>query len=316
MPELGTYGSKGARGGDAPKLPTVLRKGWAALVLLAGCLILLARPAFSQCLVREENTKLFGRLLTDLVQAYEKPKASDADTIASDLSAIRSPDGRDERLAQAIAGHWQQVYLDRSYPMYLHRKGSQWAEALQGAGIEDRRSHAFIVLGYALVDGEMTRELKGRCNAAAAAARQYPHTLLVCTGGATGSNNPEKHTEAGLMKAYLTGECGIAAERIYIDEEAMTTMENAVNTFRILQENGVETMTLVTSSYHQKWGQAVYNTVLALYRETEGYAPRLVANYCHPVTPVKESMKHDDRIAASQIGRLLGLPSEDMPKTR
>ena len=118
------------------------------------------------------------------------------------------------------------------------------------------------------------------------------------------------------MKAYLTGECGIAAERIYIDEEAMTTMENAVNTFRILQENGVETMTLVTSSYHQKWGQAVYNTVLALYRETEGYAPRLVANYCHPVTPVKESMKHDDRIAASQIGRLLGLPSEDMPKTR
>ena len=44
---------------------------------------------------------------------------------------------------------------------------------------------------------------------AAIAARVFPDSILVCSGGATGDNNPERHTEAGLMKQYLAGTCGI-----------------------------------------------------------------------------------------------------------
>jgi len=45
------------------------------------------------------------------------------------------------------------------------------------SGIPDTSSHAFIVLGYELKDGEMTDELKDRCKAAAAAAKMYPNTM-------------------------------------------------------------------------------------------------------------------------------------------
>lgn len=45
------------------------------------------------------------------------------------------------------------------------------------SGIPDTSSHAFIVLGYELKDGEMTDELKGRCKAAAAAAKMYLNTM-------------------------------------------------------------------------------------------------------------------------------------------
>ena len=86
-----------------------------------------------------------------------------------------------------------------------------------------------MVLGYELLNGGMTDELKGRCDAAAAAAKTFPASLLVCSGGATGQNNPQRHTEAGLMKDYLVDECGIAAERVFTDERALTTAENIIS---------------------------------------------------------------------------------------
>ena len=67
---------------------------------------------------------------------------------------------------------------------------------------------------YLLPDGEMTEELVGRCKAAAAAAKAFPDSIIVCTGGATGANNPDGHTEAGLMKEYLVKRCGISRKRI------------------------------------------------------------------------------------------------------
>ena len=104
--------------------------------------------------------------------------------------------------------------------------------------------HAFVVLGFELADGEMTDELKARCEAAAAAAKAFPDSSLICSGGATGENNPEGHTEAGLMKDYLTEQCGIAADRILTDEYAMTTAENALNTFAILKAQGIGVFTV------------------------------------------------------------------------
>ena len=164
-----------------------------------------------------------------------------------------------------------------------------------------------MVLGYQLQNGEMTRELKGRCEAAAAAARSFPDALIVCSGGATGSNNPEGHTEAGMMKAYLTGKCGIAADRILTDEEAMTTAENAVNTFRMLMENDVKSITVVTSSYHQRWGQVLCNAMAALYWRWYGYSVDIVENYCYDIQTTNKAFQKDERMAERQLRSLLGL---------
>jgi hypothetical protein len=68
---------------------------------------------------------------------------------------------------------------------------------------------AFLILGCRLENCTMTEDLIGRCGAAAAVALAFPDSVLVCSGGAAGGSSPEKHTEAGMMKAYLSEQCGI-----------------------------------------------------------------------------------------------------------
>lgn len=281
------------------------------LVLLLAALLCAAASADSRVdpansRVDPANAENFNNLLHGMSEAYEQPSAEDGAFFDLALEAIASVSEADGALAEAIVGHWRRVYLDPDYPMYLY-DGGQVADALADAGIPDAPTHAFVVLGFELKDGEMTDELIGRCNAAAAAARAFPQAILVCSGGATGDNNPEGHTEAGMMKAYLAEACGIDAARIFIDERAMTTLENAVNTFAILREQGVRTLTLVTSSYHQRWGQVLYNAMSALCRRDWGYGADIVANYSYPVE-APSAFAQDDRIALRQLAAMLGLP--------
>ena len=219
----------------------------------------------------------------------------------------------DEFLARAITDHWYSVFLntDGTYTEHVF----QWdrsvprpvASELADTPLRDCPSHAFIVLGYQLEDGEMTEELKGRCEAAAAAARAFPDSLLVCTGGATGGNNPEHHTEAGRMKEYLVTVCGLDADRILTDDLAMTTIDNAVNAISMLRARGIHAMTVVTSDYHEKWGQVLCNAEAALNHLRYGYDIRLVSNYCYQTGPQLRS--GSARSAISQLTSLLHLGS-------
>ena len=254
-----------------------------------------------------------GQLLEDLLTAYEQPGAEDAECIEADLAAIQAVSAADYPVAKAIADHWRQVYLDPAYALCCHGEGDL-APELSDAGIPDAPTHAFVVLGYELQNGEMTDELKGRCEAAAAAARSFPKTILVCSGGPTGPNNPDRHTEAGLMKQYLVEVCGIDEGRIFTDERALTTAENAVNTFAILKAQGVESMTIVTSSYHQRWGQALYNALAAIYEQQQGYHARLIGNYCFDTQPSVEVFLKDDWFAIYQLGEILKLPKAQMAR--
>jgi len=260
--------------------------------------------------ISEENKARFATLLTALVNAYESPSAGDDARIDATLDAIREVNASDYDIAQAITEHWRDVYLDNDYPLFIYREGEERATSLEQSSLRDSARHAFVVLGYELKNGEMQAELKGRCAAAAAAARSFPNAILICSGGATGDNNPSKHTEAGMMRDYLVERCGIDASRIHIDERAMTTLENASNTMEMLQRQGIETMTIVTSTYHQRWGQAVYNAVAALYRHYFGYSVEIVGNYCYDTEPEHEMYRNDDRMAIRQIAQLLNVPME------
>lgn len=257
-----------------------------------------------------DNEMNFGRLGIVLLRAYEKPSPDDEAAVETVLDAIGAMDARDREVAEAIAEHWMRVYVnaDGSYRLYIH-DGGERATALEGSAIPDASTHAFVVLGFELKNGEMTDELKGRCQAAAAAARAFPNAILICSGGATGPHNPQKHTEAGLMKDYLTRQCGIDASRIYIDEKARSTVENARNTFAIMRERGVSTYTLVTSTYHQKWSQVLYNAMAAFCHQSAGYDATLVENYCFDIAP-DEAFRNDDRWAMRQLVVMLDLPDE------
>ncbi len=245
----------------------------------------------------------YGQLFADLLSAVETPAEGDIGRIDADAAAI----GTD--LAFSIAEHWKKIYLDPEYKLLIRGKDDPSLIPVRG-------KHAFVVLGYQLQNGEMTEELKGRCDAAADAALAFPDSIIVCSGGATGSNNPENHTEAGLMKQYLSEVRGIDPDRIFTDELAMTTAENAVNTFEILMEQKVDTMTIVTSDYHQKWGQVLYNALAAVYRADYGYSAEIVGNFCFEIEPSQEAYQRGYRIALSQLGRILGIPREELGPIR
>ena len=258
-------------------------------VLAAVLVLMLGTGALADVYhISDENEMNFGRLCIVLIRACESPTPGDADAVQSVLDAIGAMDAGDRVVAEAIAQHW-----------------------MEGSALPDSPTHAFEVLGFKLKNGEMTEELALRCEAAAAAARSFPHAILVCSGGATGSNNPKKHTEAGLMKAYLTEKCGIDASRIFIDEQARSTVENAENTFRILQAQGVQSYTVVTSAYHQKWGQVIYNAMAAFYRQTYGYDTQILENYSCNIT-YNEEYPNDARWAVYQLAVMLDLPDEVM----
>ena len=243
----------------------------------------------------EERMVDISALLTDLAGEQEA-----RDRVTADLKALE-----DHELAAFIAEKWNGIYSNPDYRLYIDGKDDPHALPICG-------KHAFVVLGFELENGEMRDELKARCKAAAAAAEAFPGSILVCSGGATGENNPEGHTEAGLMKEYLVQNCGIAPERVYTDESAMTTLDNAVNTFTILKNQGVDTITIVTSSYHQRRANILYETLAEIVRKTEGVSITVAGNYSCEAQVSKELEKLDARIAAVQLDEILTkfLPEE------
>ena len=259
----------------------IIRKT-AALVL---ALALLCSAALADPWVAEKkNIPVFQSMFNRMKQSIAEPRKSDRAAVDAKVKEIRKRSEADGNVAQAIAEHWFTNVKDENYPMYVYRGGDTAAE-LEASGLDFSGRHAFVVLGFRLENGEITEELAGRCRAAAAAARSWPDAILVCTGGVTGPNNPDLHSEAGEMKKYLTETCGIEAERIFTDPESMTTGANAVNTITILQEQGIETFTLVTSDYHQLWAQVLFNGVAAMAEQETGQPIRLTGNYNFPAQP-------------------------------
>lgn len=213
--------------------------------------------------------------------------------IRTDLDALEG-----DEMAAFTARTWENLYFNPDFRVWVDGKDDPAALPVAG-------KHAFVVLGLALEDGGMPEELKARCDAAAAAAKQFPDSALICSGGVTGGNDPEEHTEAGLMKEYLIQSCGIPAERIFTDETAETTLDNAVNTFQILKEQGIGQITVVTSDYHQRRAAVLFETLAEYYRENGEMDVTFAGNYsCAAETP-EDYLKNDAQIAAWQLETLM-----------
>lgn len=260
--------------------------------------------------VHTDNAWYFGTLVKDPVKAYETPSEGDAKIIEADLETIHSINEDDYGVARALTDTWQEVFLDPDYRLFLHGKDDP--AALKEYGVVNSPSQAIVILGFELSNGEMQSELISRCDAAAELAEAFPKAILVCSGGATGKNNPEKHTQAGLMKQYLIENRGIEASRIYIDEEAMNTVDNVEKTFEILEKQNVHTITVVTSQYHQKRSQGLYGVMARVYHQKRDYDIRSVGNYCYEKTDASGNAP-DYKLAIQGMVELLHIPKEAIP---
>lgn len=236
------------------------------------------------------------RLIGDLYRAFFVTFEEAQEMIDRDLEALDY-----DPLLTAVAGHWEDVFLDPDYVIYDAEKCDP--SVLE---IEEPAKHAFVIMGLCLKNGEMEEELKLRCQAAARVARAWPDAILVCTGGKSGVKNRGNHTEAGLMRDYLVETCGISPSRIYTDTVSRATNQNVTNTMRILLEQGIRSMTVVTSVYHQRWATVLFWTAIEKNRLAEDPVEmEIIGNWTIEVKPPSGYNDLNGLIASVQVGRLL-----------
>lgn len=129
-------------------------------------------------------------------------------------------------------------------------------------------SLCLIILGFQLnPDGTMREELIERLKTALTASRKYPSALIVCTGGGTAADDPTA-TEAGRMAEWLA-ENGVDPSRILVEDKSVTTAQNAIFTFDMLEANQpqVTEIAIISSDYHIATGVLLFGAE-AILRES------------------------------------------------
>ena len=127
-------------------------------------------------------------------------------------------------------------------------------------GLPGDDSLCLVALGFQLnPDGTMREELIGRLNVVLAASEKYPNAFIACTGGGTAAED-ETATEAGRMAEWLEAH-GIDPARLIVEDRSLTTAQNAIYTFDILEEKypQVAQIAIVSSDYHIATGILLFS---------------------------------------------------------
>ena len=170
--------------------------------------------------------------------------------VASCLQTLEAEDPVQGKLWRRIMEDW-----DR-----LNHAGYDSRRALSDRLAQDD-SLCIVVFGFGLnQDGTMKPELRDRLQAALNAAQQYPNAYVAVTGGQT--SKVAGITEACVMAIWLMNH-GISDDRIIIERDALSTTENAQNTYRILERDypQVRQLVVVTSDYHVAFAATMLQTV-------------------------------------------------------
>lgn len=139
-------------------------------------------------------------------------------------------------------------------------------------GLPETDALCLVVLGFQLnPDGSMREELVERLRVALACAEKYPNAWIVCTGGGTAAEDPTA-TEAGRMAEWLI-DSGIAPERVIVENQSLTTAQNAIYTFDILEKYypQVTQLAIISSDYHIATGTLLFGAEAILRAEDEAH---------------------------------------------
>ena len=218
--------------------------------------------------------------------------ANDSGKIESCLDAL-------EAESPAEGALWRRIMTD-------------WVR-LNEAGFEDHRvlpddlpqddSLCIVVFGYGLgADGSIQPELEDRLYVALNAARQYPDAYVAVTGGQT--SEVAGVTEGGQMAAWLRAQ-GVAESRLIVEDQALSTTQNAANTYKLLMSAypQVKTLAVVTSDYHVACA-GVLLQIWSDYQSQVNGAPALnvaAGASCATDTPVGDRMLFSQAWGIAQI---------------
>ena len=119
-----------------------------------------------------------------------------------------------------------------------------------------------VILGFpATGKGQPGFVLKSRLETALQYIRQHKVDKIVVTGKATHN----RFEEAGVQKEYLMKH-NIAGDRIIKENESASTPDNALYTFRLTRQLNLKNIVIVTSHYHKRRTQYIFNHYFQSYK--------------------------------------------------
>ena len=245
------------------------RKKWKSLIVLYVIELLVLAALVVALLCRCGNEKRSpGVIIEELVVyhgSYGEEAAQKEQELLKEL----------QKADPAAAEKWEKV-LD--YWKYANSEIQVNYDVLPD-GLANDNSLALVALGFQLnPDGTMKEELLERLKVVKASAEKYPNAVIVCTGGGTAKENKEV-TEAGEMAKWLEAQ-GIARERILVEDQSMTTAQNAMFTYALLKEYApqVKEIAIISSDYHIATGSLFFEAWNILDGDTEGHVDASVTS--------------------------------------
>ena len=219
------------------------------------------RFGIASCLVSQAAGTNGQRLevkLREALQVYQKIAALDANGFdAPLLLAAYSRAMGDTNSASSVLDGLMAVYPERTR-QYVERfeRIDRTLQVVPDERPPKTKSggtrRAIVVLGAGLeTNGTIKAKLVARLEQCRKLARLYRDAPIILTGG-----NPK----GGVTEAYVMSQwClrkGIRCQRIWLEDKARDTVENALYTSAILQKLGVTEVTVVTSLSHMRRGLA------------------------------------------------------------
>lgn len=199
-------------------------------------------------------------IIEELVVDYGSYGSEAEEHIQALLKELHSVDADAASRWERIMALWKSANTD----LMIH-------ENVLPDGLPETDELCIVALGFQLnPDGTMREELVERLKVVKASAEKYPNALIVCTGGGTAAKNVSA-TEAGKMAEWLI-ENGVAQERVIVEDQSLTTAQNAIFTYDILTERypQVKELAIVSSDYHIATGTLLFEAEAILRAETAG----------------------------------------------
>ena len=207
----------------------------ALAVMLVCCLI-----AAAVCPAAAEEEVTPRSLIERIVVSYAADQARDEQA----LSVLSSVD-------PSLGEKWRRI-------MDLWEAPAPVNDSLPDSLMPDD-SLCLVALGFQLnPDGTMRDELIERLKVLLRASEQYPNAMIVCTGGGTAADDPSA-TEAARMAEWLASQ-GVDSARVIVEDHSVTTAQNAIYTYDILEERypQVKQIAIISSDYHIATGVLLF----------------------------------------------------------
>lgn len=164
------------------------------------------------------------------------------------------------------------------------------------AGVDDARkgSDAIVVLGAAQFNGVPSPVLRARLDHAAQLWKAGYAPVIVVTGGKIPG---DVSTEASASAAYL-GSKGVPDASVLREVQGRTTWQSLQASARFLRERNIETVILVSDSFHNARSRAMASDV--------GLEPMVSATSTSPITGVERLPYLAKEVVALGAGEALG----------